>query len=117
MQLTVDVPEALVADLQTRREDLPRILSLGLRELDAGKATGFSGLADVIEFLASLPSPDEVLALRPSASLQACIDDLCERGKTVGLSHEEAQQWRDYQYVEHLVRKAKIHAARHRQST
>gem|GEM_PF-4606801 len=35
---------------------LPPILELGLREWRADAQSGFSGLADVLEFLASLPT-------------------------------------------------------------
>lgn len=111
MQLTLHIPDDLAAELRPRQGRLPRILSLGLRELDAEEATGFSGVADVLELLASLPTPDEILALRPSSALQAQIDHLLERNREGDLSDEEQQQWRNYQYIEHLVRTAKIRAA------
>jgi hypothetical protein len=114
MQLTMQIPDDLAAELRPRRGRLPQILSLGLRELNAEGASGFSGLADVLELLASLPSPDEVLALRPSQTLQTHIDYLLERNHTGNMTDEEEQQWRNYQYIEHLVRKAKIRAAQHR---
>src|SRR5687768_407223 len=72
---------------------------------------GFAGLADVLEKLATLPGPEEVLALRPSASLQTRIDDLLERNQAGGLSAEEQREWEQYRYVEHLVRMAKARAA------
>lgn len=111
MQLTLHIPDDLAAELRPRQGRLPHILSLGLRELDAEEATGFSGVADVLELRASLPTPDEILALRPSSALQAQIDRLLERNREGGLSDEEKQQWRNYQYIEHLVRTAKIRAA------
>jgi hypothetical protein len=111
MQFTLQIPDDLAAELRPREARLPRILSLGLRELDAQGAAGFSGLADVLELLASLPTPDQIMALRPSLALQAEIDHLLERSREGGLSDEEEQQWRNYQYIEHLVRKSKIRAA------
>ncbi|MFZ4703526.1 MAG: hypothetical protein ACOYMG_26080, partial [Candidatus Methylumidiphilus sp.] len=73
--------------------------------------TGFKGLADVLEFLAELPSPEQILSLRPSPSLQQDIETLLERSRAAGLGDEEERKWRQYQYIEHLVRKAKIRAA------
>jgi hypothetical protein len=43
-----------------------RILELGLRELNADAQAGFDGAADVLELLAGLPAPEEILKLRPS---------------------------------------------------
>jgi hypothetical protein len=111
MQLTLQIPDDLAAELRPREGRLPRILSLGLRELDAQGAAGFAGLADVLEHLASLPTPDEIMALRPSQALQDQIDHILERSHEGGLSDEEEQEWRHYQYIEHLIRKSKIHAA------
>jgi hypothetical protein len=112
MQLTLTLPDDIATQLAPMEERLPRILALGLRELDAEGAAGFKGLANVLEFLAGLPSPDEILALRPSGRLRQEIDRLLERSREFGLTDEEERQWRQYQYLEHLVRKAKISAAR-----
>lgn len=38
--------------------------------------SGFSGLAEVLEMLADLPSSEEVLALKPSEALQQQIENL-----------------------------------------
>jgi hypothetical protein len=82
-----------------------------MRAWDARRQAEFSGLADVLETLASLPSPEEVLALRPSALLQAEIDELLEKNRSGTLSPEDQRAWEQYQYVEHLVRLAKARAA------
>lgn len=61
MQLILQIPDDLAAELRPRKERLPRILSRSLRELDAEGAAGFSGLADLMEFLASLPTPEQII--------------------------------------------------------
>ncbi len=96
MQLNLQIPDDLAAELGPRKERLPRILSLGLRELDAEGAAGFSGLADVVEFLANLPKPEKIMALRPSQALQAQSDALLERSREGDLSDEEDRQWRNF---------------------
>ena len=110
MQYSFQIPEDLAERLRPRERELAQILSLGLRELDAKEASGFSGLADVMDFLAGLPSPEQILALRPSRALQERIDDLLARGRESALTDQELDEWQKYQYVEHLVRKAKIRA-------
>lgn len=111
MQLTLDISDELAARLSSEQARLPQILALGLREMDAEEASGFKGLADILEFLADLPTPEEILALRPSPSLQNDIKNLLELSRESGLNEQDERQWRQFQYIEYLVRKAKIRAA------
>ena len=110
MQIKVEVSEELALRLNPLQEQLPEILELGLRAWNADAQTGFSGLAEVLEFLASLPSPEEILTLKPSAKLQQQVELLLEKNRTVGLTPEEERAWQQYEYVEHLVRVAKAKA-------
>jgi hypothetical protein len=110
MQITLELPDEFVSQLLSLEDQLPHILELGLRELNASTQTGFTGTAEVLEFLAKLPSPEEIIALRPSEALQAQIKTLLEKSKTQGLTPAEEQLWQQYQYLEHLVRIAKAQA-------
>ena len=112
MQLTFDVPDDLAVKIRLVQDRLPHILSLGLREFDAENLMGFQGVADVLEFLAGLPTPQETLALYPSSALRKEIGRLLEKNRATGLTPAEEERWRQIQYLEHLVRKAKIRAAR-----
>jgi hypothetical protein len=109
MELTLSIPDELASRLEPIGDRLPRILELGLREMDADSGT-FAGLSDVLEVLARLPSPSEVLAMRPSAALQDHIDALLAKNRNGGLSEAERTDWQRYLYVEHLVRVAKAEA-------
>lgn len=110
MQITFNVPDELVPQLSSMQDQLPRILELGLREFTAANQVGFTGAAEVFEFLATLPSPEEIIALRPSEALQEQIGSLLEKNKNQGLTATEEQIWQQYQYLEHLVRVAKAQA-------
>jgi len=110
MQITVEVPDELAIRLSPLQEQLPQILELGLREWSADAQSGFSGFADVLELLANLPTPEEILALKPSDALQQQIANLLEKNRTVGLTLEEERSWQQYEYVEYLVRVAKAKA-------
>ena len=110
MQISVEVPDELAHRLSALQEQLPQILEMGLREWNADTQAGFSGLAEVLEFLANLPSPEEILALEPSEALQTQVQNLLEKNETVGLTPEEERVWQQYEYVEHLVRVAKAKA-------
>ena len=108
--ITLNVPDELAMRLRPLENQLPRILELGLREVSAMAQPGFVGAAQVMEFMASLPTPAETLALRPSDALQARVNALLEKSRTEDLSPDEEEEWAQYQYIEHLVRMAKAKA-------
>jgi hypothetical protein len=86
MLIALNVSEDLAAQLRPIQDQLPRILELGLRELNAAAQAGFEGAAEVLETLAGLPTPEEILALRPSEALQARINALLEKNRNEGLT-------------------------------
>ncbi|MEQ8463958.1 hypothetical protein [Coleofasciculus sp. E1-EBD-02] len=110
MQVTFDLPDDLAQRVNALENCLPQILELGLREFEAITHFGFSGIAEVLEFLATLPTPEEIIALRPSPALQTQIQTLLEKNRTVGLTPDEEKIWQSYEYLEHLVRMAKAKA-------
>jgi hypothetical protein len=105
--ITLTLPDDLAKRLQDRHELLPEILELGLRELDAGRQSGFEGAADVLEFLAGLPSPEETLQLRPSERFETRIQELLDKNRAQGLSASEEEEWSRYEFLEHLIVMAK----------
>lgn len=111
MKVTLDLPDELAADLRQFEHQSATIVAAGLREIKAPGGGIFHGLSPVLEKLAELPSPQEVLALRPSPELQARITDLLRKNREEGLTPEENAEWQRYETVEHLVRLAKARAA------
>jgi hypothetical protein len=55
-QITLNLPDDLISRLSSVKEKLPQIIELGLRELNASSQIGFKGSADILEFVASLPT-------------------------------------------------------------
>lgn len=110
LPITIEVPDELAGRLRQRSTEIPRILELGLRQVEAQDQLQFSGAADVLDFLAGLPEPADVLALRPSAELQERAEALLAKNRAEGLSPAEAQEWEQIEYLEHIVRLAKIRA-------
>jgi hypothetical protein len=112
MPTTVTIADDLAIQLRPYQAQLPQILALGIREWQAREDAGYSGISGVLETLAGLPTPEEVLALRPTPQLQERIDSLLEKNRSTGLSPEDKREWEKYEYVEHLVRLAKTSALR-----
>ncbi|KOR30002.1 hypothetical protein TI05_14520 [Achromatium sp. WMS3] len=110
MEISLNIPDELSSRIHLHKNQLKQILFFGLRELNAKPSGTFAGLSDVLEFLASLPTTEEILRLRPSPQLLIDIEGIVEKQKTTGLTIEEEMDWQQYQYVEHLVRLAKLNA-------
>jgi len=110
VEITIQVPITLGQQLQQLRERLPEILERGLREMLAEKPGEFQDENAIIELLASQPTPEQVLALRPSPELQARVSELLGRNKEGELSRQEETELERYLTLEHLVRLAKARA-------
>jgi hypothetical protein len=111
MQITIEVPNDLGQKLQQFRDRLPEVLARGLYELMA-ETSQVQDENAIVELLVSQPSPQQVLAIRPSPELQARVSELLDRNKRGELSrHGEAELERCLM-LEHVVRLAKAYAYR-----
>jgi hypothetical protein len=108
--ITLSLPDDLASQIRAQQQQLPRILELGLRELNASHQSGFDGAADVLELLAALPTPEEILNLRPSPRLSARVAEMIEKSRRGEMAPLDEQDWERYEYLEHLVRMAKAAA-------
>ena len=108
--ITLKVPDELADRLRNHEARLPEILELGLRELNAEAQGRFEGAAEVLELLAGLPSPEEILKLRPSERFAHRVQHLLEKNRSGKLDSLEEEEWENYQFLEHLVRIAKARA-------
>lgn len=107
MQLTIDLPENLAVSLNSNRRDLDAIIEEGLRMVRARSTAGYRDLSDVLEFLATLPEPEEILELRPTPELHDRIENLLEKNRNEGLNEADERFWASYEFIEHLVQRAK----------
>ena len=110
--ITLNIPDELAQRLRNEHASLPEILEMGLRDWHATREPGsFQGAAEVLEFLASLPSPEDILALRPSEALTGRVRTLIAKSREGTLDPKEEAEWERYEFVEHLVRIAKMSAS------
>jgi len=112
MSNTLTITNDLAEQLEPYQSQVSEILELGIREWQARGETGFSGIREVLEKLATLPDPSEILELRPTPAFQERIDTLLEKSRSAGLTAAERREWDQVEYVEHLVRMAKLSATR-----
>jgi hypothetical protein len=108
--ITLRLTDDLASQIRTHERQLPRILELGLREFNASGQSGFDGAAEVLELLAALPAPEEIMSLRPSRRLADRVSQLIEKSRVGAMTPADEEEWERYEYLEHLVRVAKAAA-------
>jgi hypothetical protein len=110
MQITLEVPDRLGEKLQQLGDRLPEALDRALWELTSEETIPYQDDRQIIELLASQPSPEAVLAIRPTPALQVRMSELLDRNKSGTLSRSEEVELDRYLLLEHWVRLAKTHA-------
>ena len=111
-QITIEVPDALEHQVRRFRARLSEALERGLREMSAEDGSDFRDENAIIDLLSSRPTPDQILAIRPSPEFQERVSDLLYRGKQGELSREEESNLDRYLLLGHIVRLAKARAYR-----
>lgn len=110
MLITIEVPEKLGRRLRPYQDRLPELLELGLREVQPSTGETPQDVDMILNLLASRPSPEEILAIRPSEQIQERFSDLLARNKEATISRAEEAELERYLMLEHLVRLAKAQA-------
>ena len=110
-QITITIPDNLAQQLEQIQTQLPQVLELGLQALQSQqRQSKFLDEQEIIALLASQPTPEQILAISPSAGFQARVSALLAQGKEGTLSSREEAELERYLTLDHLVRIAKAHA-------
>jgi hypothetical protein len=116
MQIILEVPEILGEKLQLLGDRLPEALDRALGELTATETIPYQDELQIVELLASQPTPEVILAIRPKPALQARMSELLDRHKYGMLERSEEVELDRYLLLEHWVRLAQAHAYKHLQT-
>ena len=110
MEITLQVPEELAQELQRHQNQIVEILERGLTYVNSDQPVFYQDENNIIEFLASQPTPEQVLALKPSPELQTRVNELITHSRGQKLTASDEAELSRYLTLEHLVRLAKAHA-------
>ena len=110
MQLTIEVPNELGQRLKPLRDRWVEILELGLRQI---APAGYSLHQEVIEFLARGPSPEEIIAFKPSEEAVERVNELLDRNRAGTLTSEERAELEQYKNLDILISLVKARARLH----
>jgi len=105
VQMTIAVPDNLAERLMSARDRLPEILELGLRQL-----TTIRGYSEVIEFLASGPTPQALVEYHPSPKVQERVSELLEKNRANSLTTSEQAELDQYESLDLFMTLVKARA-------
>ena len=106
-QIMIEIPDSLASQVQRFRARLGEALARGLRELSAEESAEFRDETAIIDLLSSQPTPEHILAIRPTPEFQARVSELLFESKQGELSRQEEAELDRCLMLEHLVRLAK----------
>ena len=96
LELTDDLAESIAAV----RHRLPEIIALGLNKLSPVPAQVY---AHTLSFLANGPSPEQLVAFRPTPEMKERLDELLEKSRAGTLTDLERQELEEYERIEHIL--------------
>ncbi len=105
--LTVQIPEDLAVRLRPVQDRPTEIIELGLRELGPAR---YGLHNEVIDFLASGPTPQDIVAFRPSIREQARVAELLDKNRAGTLTPTEHTELDRYEQLDYLMTLVKARA-------
>ena len=113
MQIILEVPDRLGEKLQRLGDRLPETLDRLLQDIPTTEIISYQDDRQIVELLASQPSPEVILAIRSTPALQARMSELLERNKSGSLSLLEEAELDRYLLLEHWIRLAHADVYKH----
>lgn len=107
LEMTIQVPEPLAAELMAKNDRLPEVLAYGLRQLPPLPNETYQY---ILEFLVSRPSPAEGLHFGPTPSMQERATELLEKNRAGTLTAIESKELDEYVRINHLITMLKARA-------
>lgn len=123
--MTLDIPEEVANRVASLREHLPALIEHASETLPVGYPSGALYLSsdypivdEMIGFLASGPTPHQILEHKVSAELQERLETLLDKNREAALAETEAAELDAFRRVNHTmillkarVRKEMSHAS------
>lgn len=115
--ITLEVPDSLASQLTPLRDRLPDILqqTVGAWSLNAAPnqiVKSFPVYEEMMDFLASGPTPEQIIAHKVSRSLQRRLESLLDKQREAGLTEEETAELNAFDQVNDVMSSLKLRARR-----
>ena len=107
LEMTIQVPEQLAAELMAKSGRLPEVLAYGLRQLPLLPNETYQY---ILTFLVSQPSSAEVMHFSPTPAMQTRVTELLEKNRIGTLTASESAELDEYVRINHLITMLKARA-------
>lgn len=107
VEMTIQLPNELASRLQPVQDRLVEIIELGLREIEPAQHKLHN---EVIEFLASGPSPQAIMHFRPSTEAQTRVAELLDKNRAGTLTPAEEAELDQYERLDYFMTLVKARA-------
>jgi hypothetical protein len=98
-KIVIEVPDELSEQLAQISDRLPELLRLSLQQ----PALPAHIYRHILDFLASQPTPEQIINFRPTPEMQARLRTLLSRSKAGELTPQEQNELDEYERIEHLM--------------
>jgi hypothetical protein len=110
-QLTIEVPDALLPELEQVRSRLPELLTQWIAGLRVNQSdVEQTASQEVLSFLMRQPMPQDILSFKVSEVAQARLKVLLDRNRSGQLSEDESLELDSYEQLDQLMQMLKIRA-------
>ncbi|MDZ7961002.1 MAG: hypothetical protein RMY34_24495 [Aulosira sp. DedQUE10] len=99
VKITLEVSEELSHKLAQLGDRLPELLALSLEQPPLPTRV----YQYILDFLVSKPTPEQILAFRPTAEMQERMQTLLRLSKVGELNPTEQKELDEYERIEHLM--------------
>ena len=117
--ITLEVPDELAARINALRDRLPALLCSVLELPPAAKTSPALRAAathpvyrEMMDFLATSPTPQQLIDFKISAAAQERLEELLEKNREEELTAAESVELDVYELVHHSMIRLKAHARR-----
>ena len=104
--ITLEIPEELEAPLNNAGDRLPELLMRALNST----ALPAQVYRYVLNFIASRPTPEQIVAFQPKSEMTARLRELIQKERAGMISPSEKEELEEYGKIEHVIRMIKIGA-------
>jgi hypothetical protein len=109
-QITIELPDSLAQRLVSVQDRLPEVLT---RWLDSPPPLSNEVYRHVLAFLATNPSPQEILDFNLTTTMQERASDLLEKNREAQLTSVEVTELDEYVHINDLLSLLKARALQH----
>ena len=98
-RITLEIPDELWEKLEPMSDRLPELLAMSLERPPLPARI----YQYILDFIVSKPTPEEIIAFRPTAEMEERLRVLLERSKGGKITVAESKELDEYERIQHLM--------------